>query len=105
AKKPVLVIGPASGDEAVELARAEIDLVAADVTFAEVVKALRAAKVPRLRTQVHVDTGLGREGFTVEQLEKGAADFLAQSHDTLELCGALSHFSNTEDVTEQSYAS
>lgn len=104
-RKPVLVIGPASSDEAVELARAEVDLVAADPTFLAHVERLRAAKPGRkLRTQVHVDTGLGREGFTVEQLERGDADFLARSADVLELCGALSHFSNTEDVTEQSYA-
>jgi alanine racemase len=105
AKKPVLVIGPASADEAVELARADVDLVAADVTFADLVAALKKAALgKKLRTQVHIDTGLGREGFTVEQLENGAADFLTQSSDVIELCGALSHFSNTEDVTEQSYA-
>jgi alanine racemase len=104
-RKPVLVIGPASSAEAVDLAKSDVDLVAADADFVRHVEALRAAKPgKKLRTQVHIDTGLGREGFTVEQLAQGAADFLAQSTDVLELAGALSHFSNTEDVTEQSYA-
>ena len=103
--KAVLVIGPASADEAAALAYAGVDLVATDPGFERLVEALRVLKPPRkLRTQVHVDTGLGREGFTVAQLESGAADFLARAGDVVELTGALSHFSNTEDVTEQGYA-
>lgn len=103
--KPVLVIGPASSEEALELARLEVDLVSAGPDFERHVAALRGARLGhKLRTQVHVDTGLGREGFTVAQLESGAADFFRGAADVLELTGALSHFSNTEDVTEHSYA-
>jgi len=104
-RKPTLVIGPASPSEAVQLALEGVDVVVADSGFVAHVEALRAAKpTSKLRAQVHIDTGLGREGFTVEQLQAGAADFLAQAGDVVTLTGALSHFSNTEDVTEQAYA-
>jgi len=52
---------------------------------------------------VHLDTGLGREGFTLDRIPADLG-FVEGAGDVLELVGALSHFSNVEDVTEQTYA-
>jgi alanine racemase len=102
-RRDVLVIGAVTPAECVELATAEVEVVAAGVEFEATVAALREARV-RLRVHLHLDTGLGREGFTVAQLERGAADFFTRATDALQVVGVLSHFANTEDVTEQEYA-
>jgi alanine racemase len=99
-RRPTLVLGAIDADEAVELARAGVDVAITDAGQARFVPALRAAGV-RLRGHVHVDTGLGREGFTVEELP-GALSWIAP--DAIEVAGVHSHFANTEDVTEQNYA-
>lgn len=104
APRQVLVIGAIAPEEAVALAREGVDAVVADLSWREAGAVLRAARLERpLRVHVHVDTGLGREGFTLEQIPRDTG-FLAESRDVFELVGVLSHFSNTEDVTEQEYA-
>ena len=102
-RKDVLVIGAMSAEELVQLAEAGVDVVVADRSFEAAIPLLRAQRVTA-RVHVHLDTGLGREGFTTAQLEAGEADGLAQARDVLSIQGVLSHFANTEDVTEQSYA-
>jgi alanine racemase len=101
-RRQVLVLGAVDAEEAVALARAGVDLALTDSGQERIVPALRAAGV-RLRGHVHVDTGLGREGFTPDELAAGLG-FLAGARDAIEVVGVLSHFANTEDVTEQSYA-
>jgi alanine racemase len=100
ARRPVLVLGAVDAAEAVELARAGVDVAITDAGQARFVPALRAAGL-RLRGQIHLDTGLGREGFTIDELPS-ALGWIAP--DAIEVAGVLSHFANTEDVTEQSYA-
>ncbi|MFN2547413.1 MAG: alanine racemase [Myxococcales bacterium] len=100
--RQVVVLGAVDAEEAVELARAGVDVALTDAGQARFVAPLRAAGV-RLRGHVHVDTGLGREGFTLPDLPAGAA-WLAGASDAIEVAGVLSHFANTEDVTEQNYA-
>ncbi|MBF5040830.1 alanine racemase [Aggregicoccus sp. 17bor-14] len=103
-QRQVLVIGAIVAEEAVALARAGVDAVLADTSWVDMVPVLRAARLTQpLRVHVHLDTGLGREGFTLAQLP-GDVAFLRDSADVLEVVGALSHFANTEDVTEQAYA-
>jgi len=102
-RREVLVIGAVSAEEAVALAREGVDAVLADGGWQPHVAALRAAKLT-LRVHVHLDTGLGREGFTLAQLAKGEARVLADGRDALEVAGVMTHFANTEDVTEQTYA-
>jgi alanine racemase len=99
----VVVIGAASVEECVALARAHVAVVVAERGFQAVVGPLRSQRLT-LDVHVHLDTGLGREGFTPAQVEAGEADFLAEAGDVLRVRGVLSHFANTEDVTEQSYA-
>jgi len=101
-RRQVLVLGAVDAEEAVELARANVEVAIADPGQARFVPALRAAGV-RLRGHIHVDTGLGREGFTTGELP-AALGWLLQARDAIEVAGVLSHFANTEDVTEQSYA-
>ncbi|AGC49025.1 alanine racemase [Myxococcus stipitatus DSM 14675] len=102
--KQVVVLGAVGPQEAVVLAREGVDAVVADRGWEDAVPVLRAAKLPRpLRVHVHIDTGLGREGFTLAQLPHDTR-FLSDARDVLEVVGGLSHFANTEDVTEQGYA-
>jgi len=102
-RREVLVIGAVNADDCIELARQQVSVVAADRGFVDTVRALRAAGL-KLDVHVHLDTGLGREGFTRAGLEQGEADFFASAQDVLTVRGVLSHFANTEDVTEQDYA-
>lgn len=104
-RRQVLVIGAVAPEEAVALAREGVEAVVGDASWRDIVLELRRAGLAEpLRVHVHVDTGLGREGFTPGQIAEGALGFLAEASDVLHLVGALSHFANTEDVTEQSYA-
>ena len=101
-RRQVLVLGAVDAEEAVELARAGVEVAITDLGQGRFLPGLRAAGV-RLRGHIHLDTGLGREGFTAGELPGGLA-WLAQARDAVEVAGVLSHFSNTEDVTEQNYA-
>jgi alanine racemase len=101
-RRQVVVLGAASADEAVEAARAGVEVAITDVGQSRFVAPLRGAGV-RLKGHVHLDTGLGREGFTAAELPSAIA-WLQQADDAIEVAGVLSHFANTEDVTEQSYA-
>ncbi len=77
-RKQVLVLGAIAPHEAVALAREGIDAVIGDADWAPVVARLRAEKAGApLRVHVHLDTGLGREGFTPEQLSSGALALIA----------------------------
>lgn len=102
ARKQVLVLGAIDSEEAVALAQADVDVALTDTGQARFVAPLRAAGA-RLRGHVHLDTGLGREGFMPADLGAAAA-MLEQGRDAFEIAGVLSHFANTEDVTEQTYA-
>lgn len=103
APKQLLVIGAIAPEEAVALANAGIEAVIADTSWRETVGLLRTEGVT-LRAHIHVDSGLGREGFTPAQLASDEAHFLIGASDVVEVIGVLSHFANTEDVTEQEYA-
>lgn len=104
-RRQVMVLGAVAPEEAVALARAGVEAVVGDASWREAVPLLRAARLEQpLRVHVHIDTGLGREGFTPAQIAEGELAFLAEASDVLQVVGALSHFANTEDVTEQTYA-
>ena len=92
ARKQVLVLGAISDDEAVELARAGVDVTLSNPAD-DAVAALRKAKV-KLRAHIHLDTGLGREGFMPAELPARAA-WLSAAQDVIQVAGVLSHFANT----------
>jgi len=50
-----------------------------------------------------LDIGLSREGLQRQNLQQSLR-FLKQSQSSFQVIGLMSHFANTEDVTEQSYA-
>ncbi len=102
-RRAVLVIGATSPDEHVSLAKEGVAVVVGDESFQAVPKLLRSARVT-LEAHVHVETGLGREGFTADQLAGRAAQLLSDAKDVVAVKGVMSHFANTEDVTEQAYA-
>lgn len=101
-QKRVLVIGPIALNEAVKCAQENIEAVISDFSWKESIPALRKKKL-RIVGHLHLDTGLAREGFTYNQIES-EIDFLKDAQDVISLKGVMSHFSNTEDVTEQQYA-
>ena len=88
--KQVLVIGVVDAREALALARARVDVVLGDSSWRDTVAELRRARPERpLRVHLHVDTGLGREGFTPAQIAGGELDFLRDAGDVLEVVGVL----------------
>src|SRR6267142_2125215 len=86
-RRQVLVLGAVDAEEAVELARANVEVAIADPGQARFVPALRAAGL-RLRGHIHVDTGLGREGFTPAELP-AALGWLVQARDVVRVGIAL----------------
>lgn len=101
-QRRILVIGATSPAEFVQLARENIEVTLADDNVPAAVDALRAAGL-KARAHVHIETGLSREGFFPQEISKKLA-FLADKDSPFEIRGVLSHFANTEDVTEQDYA-
>ncbi len=102
-KKPVVVIGAFLPEEAVALAAADVVCVVGDGSGAEAAAAVASAGGPPLRVHVHLDTGLSREGFLPDQVASGLG-WLAEAGDAVRVEGVLTHFADTEDVTEQRQA-
>ncbi|WP_186645761.1 alanine racemase [Fluviispira vulneris] len=108
-QKRVVVLGAISADEAVRCARKVIEVVIGDENWLHKLHNLKRSEEDAgnayrpLKAHIHIDTGLGREGFTVDNIAE-KIDFLTKFKDLIHIQGVMSHFSNTEDVTEQSYA-
>ena len=102
----ILVIGALSSEEILECARLQIEVTLADPSwknhFTELKNRLKTLKL-KIGIHIHLDTGLGREGFHPQNLPQELS-FLKEHADLFTLRGIMSHFSNTEDVTEQTYA-
>ena len=103
AQKNVLVIGALSAGEVEQLARHQVAAVIGDHGFREWAAHLRQVDAPPLSVHLHVDTGLGREGFLGAELPDVLQEIQSRAP-AMELAGVLSHLANVEDVTEQSYA-
>lgn len=99
---PVLVLGVIEADEVVALARAGVRVVLGDPGWRAWIPPLRGAGL-QLGVDVHIDSGLGREGFLPESV-RAALDGVAEASDVLDVVGVMTHFADTEDVTEQTYA-
>lgn len=98
----ILVLGATEPEEAVLLASKGVDMVVGDTGWDRMGPVLRQAGLVA-RVHVHIDSGLGREGFAPAHIPQALA-FLKRDADVFDVVGSLSHFANTEDVTEQSYA-
>ncbi|MEN9530107.1 MAG: Alanine racemase [Pseudomonadota bacterium] len=101
-RRRLLVIGATSPEEFVQLAEEGVEVTLGDDNAAAAVAALKARGL-RAVAHVHVETGLSREGFFPEHMPRQLA-FLAEPDCPFDVRGVLSHFANTEDVTEQQYA-
>ena len=97
----LLVLGVVSPDEAVALARAGCAAVLGDDGARGWPAALEAAG-ETLTVHLHVDSGLSREGWDADQVGPVAAWVVSEPR--LRLEGVLTHFADTEDVTDQTYA-
>lgn len=98
----ILVIGVTSESEILECARLGIEITLGVTDWRRFVPQMRANQ-SRVQAHLHLDTGLSREGIREVDLEKEIQD-LKKYTDWIKLIGVMSHFSNTEDVTEQEYA-
>lgn len=109
AQKRVVVLGPISAHEALLCAQQEIEVTIADASWESLIletqawAAERSSEFKKLKGHIHVDTGLGREGFTLDGLDK-KVEFLKKLSPWLHVQGVMTHFSNVEDVTTQDYA-
>ncbi len=57
----------------------------------------------RPKGHLKIDTGLSRQGFTLEKLD-GIISFIKEHDLSKDLRGVFTHFANVEDVLEQTYA-
>jgi alanine racemase len=101
-RRRLLVIGATSPEEFVQLAEEGVEVTLGDDNALSAVAALKARGL-KANAHIHIETGLSREGFFPHEIAKKLS-FLAESDCPFLVKGALSHFANTEDVTEQQYA-
>jgi len=108
-QKRVVVLGSISPDEAVACAKKVVEVAITDENWSNYISHLKRSEKEKgnsyrpLKTHIHIDTGLSREGFVLEGLEQKIS-FLKENESLIHVQGVMSHFANTEDVTEQSYA-
>lgn len=100
--KTVVVIGAISADEMQLCAAQQIDFVVSSFDHLKILKSLPPSQqISQLH--IFIDSGLGREGFLLDEVDALGKD-LSNLPSHFNIKGVLSHFSNTEDVTEQNYA-
>ncbi|APJ03102.1 alanine racemase [Silvanigrella aquatica] len=108
-QKRVIVLGSISPEEIVHCAMKVIEVVISDNHWPSYIPHLKRSEKTRgnsyrpLRAHIHIDSGLSREGFQVDDLPEKIS-FLHNLSSLIHVQGVMSHFANTEDVTEQSYA-
>lgn len=108
-QKRVVVLGAVSPEEMLNCAMKVIEVVITDENWVNYMSHLKRSEKARgnsyrpLKAHIHIDTGLSREGFLLEELETKIS-FLQNCASLIHVQGVMSHFANTEDVTEQSYA-
>lgn len=101
-QKRVLVIGAISEQEFLQLAQVAVEVTISDSTARLALEQLRNCGL-KVNAHIHVDTGLSREGFFPTELAK-QLNYLNDNDCPYIVRGVLSHFANTEDVTDQHYA-
>lgn len=108
-QKRVIVLGAISPAEAVLCAKKVIEVAITGPFWESYISELRKSEKEKgnsyrqLKAHLHIDTGLSREGFMLEEIQT-KLNFLKENNDLIYVQGVMSHFANTEDVTEQSYA-
>ncbi len=90
-EKPILIFSASRLSHIPELVEAEVDVTLSSLGFAEALDAAAARRGRRVRVQLKVDTGMGRNGVWWEQALPLAAKLARLPH--LDFVGVFSHFS------------
>jgi len=96
----ILVLGAINKEHLSVCIQNKIELVIYGNDWDEILSNHKSKK--KVLAHIHLDTGLGREGFSIDSKELKA--LLKKHAAKIKLIGFMSHFANTEDVTEQEYA-
>lgn len=99
-KKPILVLRSFLPNEISLALKYDLDIV---VSTFELLNHLKKTKLTKpLRVHIMVDTGLGRDGFLLEQIDKVSA--LLFNNKNIDVVGLMSHFSGAESRMFDSYS-
>jgi len=96
----ILVIGAINKEHVSVCIQNKIELVIYGNDWDDILSNHKSKK--KILAHIHLDTGLGREGFAIDSKE--LKELLQKHSEKIKLIGFMSHFANTEDVTEQEYA-
>jgi len=96
----ILVIGAINKEHVSVCIQNKIELVIYGNDWDDILSNHKSKK--KIMAHIHLDTGLGREGFAIDSKE--LKELLQKHSEKIKLIGFMSHFANTEDVTEQQYA-
>lgn len=109
-KKRIIVLGATMPNEVSACSENEIEVAFGEEHFSNqhyfhllCANQKKHKKFNPLKIHLHIDTGLGREGIRPERL-KHILEVYKKNKDIIFIQGIMSHFANTEDVTEQQYA-
>lgn len=95
----IMVVGPTSPHALAEAKSLDADIF---LTEANILAAwCEKDDLARPRAHLKIDTGMSRQGFRPDEIEPVLAKLQRQQKQLIGLC---SHFSNVEDVLEQTYA-
>lgn len=97
APKRLLILGPVTKDDIIACAAANIEMVL-DASWAEHLAQLHAMKL-NVRTHIHLDTGMTREGFDALHIENELA-FLKKFKSwrkVIKVCGVMSHLGDADN--------
>ncbi len=99
--KRILVLGSIDKNHLYDMMENNIELVLYGSEFLSLFENINTKQ--KFQIHLHIDTGLGREGLKVSQIDNEMI-CLEKIFDKVEIKGIMSHFANTEDVTDQTYA-
>lgn len=101
-RKRIVVIGVCSVTEMLQCAQLMVEVALGVTDWRRFSSVFKSQKF-KLRAHLHLDTGLSREGIRESDLVH-ELKALKLEDSWLDIVGLMSHFANTEDVTEQEYA-
>ena len=95
-KKRIMVVGPVNPNEMETANQLELDIIISNFEQLN-----EAKKYKDLKVHVKIDTGMSRQGFQLSE-RKSVSDWI--NLNKFEITGIASHFSNVEDVLDNSFA-
>lgn len=101
-EKPILIFSASRRSHIPELVEAEVDVTVSSMAFAETLDEAAARRGRRVRVQLKVDTGMGRNGVWWEDALAVAKRLSQLAH--LDFVGVFSHFSASYSQTPEDRA-